>query len=242
MNKKCFFSLAALCLSFCTTALWAQTNTAFAMRQVGYYMGGAKYKVKSTGDAGSYPIGYLTFEGIYFTEDNYYMGNASYFLNGGNAWKEGKDGISGVDISFIEAAVGSMHGKLGTGMTVNYGWHGPWLPNNVTGAYEDKGNFLGVGLQLAHVQPFAKVFRAMTVLTSEALLTNSGQKIFDGYSIRFDSQFQFVPFRWLAFGVRPGFEYRSYRLDNTEKKDIRTWTSTVQFCIGINFWKHAQSY
>jgi hypothetical protein len=206
MTRKICATLVLICCCAFAGSMEAQTNTAFAMRQFGYYMGGAKYNVKSTGDKGSYPVGYMSFEGIYFTEDLYYMGNANYlFLNGGNAWKAGKDGVEGVDISLIEAAAGTVHGHVATGIVINYGWHGPWLPNNVTGSYEDKGNFLGIGGQLVHIQPFGKVFRSLTTLTSEGLLTNSGVKVFDGFSIRFDSQIQFVPFRWLAFGVRRSF-------------------------------------
>lgn len=241
MTRKFCFTLVFTCFAFVAN-MKAQTGTAFAMRQTGYYMGGAKYKVKSTGDKGSYPVGYMSFEGIYFTEDMYYMGNANYlFLNGGNAWKEGEDGVEGVDISLIEAVAGTVHGHMATGIAIDYGWHGPWLKSNA-GVYQDKGNYLGIGGQLVHIQPFGKVFRSLTTLTSCGLLTNSGVKVFDGFNIRFDSQIQFVPFSWLAFGVRPGFEYRSYRLDNSEKKDLRTYTSTVQFCIGLNLWRNAQSY
>lgn len=220
----------------------AQTSNEFAMRQTGYYMGSSSYKVTNTGDRGKFPVRYLSFEGMTFTGDYYYIGNANYLVNGNNAWKAGDDGIRGVDISLLEFSCGRQYGQVGLGITGNLGWHGPHLPNNVTGAFEDNGHFFGVGGQLAHVKPIGSVYRTVSTLTTEALFTNSGKKVVDGFSVRFDSQLQFVPFRWLALGVRPTVEFRKFKLDNNEKTDLRSFTSTVQFCVGINLWKNAQSY
>jgi hypothetical protein len=220
----------------------AQTSNEFAMRQFGYFTGVSNYKVTNTGEKGSFPVRYLSFEGMTFTGDLYYMGNANYlFFNGNNAIKTGEDGVPGVDISLIEFACGPQYGSIGLGITGNLGWHGPRL-KNINGAYEDNGYFFGVGGQIAHVHAFRDVFRTVSTITSEALFTNSGVKAIDGFSLRFDTQLQFVPFRWLALGVRPTFEFRKFKMNNSVKTDVRTMTSTVQFVVGINFWKHAQTY
>lgn len=219
----------------------AQTSTDFAMRQFGYYIGNSKYKVTNTGDQGSFPVRYASFECIFFTGENFYMVNMNYFVNGDNAWKPGDNGIRGVDISICEFSCGRQYGPVGIGLTGNTGWHGPHL-TNFNGVYEDNGFFFGLGGQIAHVLPFGEVFRTMSTFTSEALFTRSGKKAVDGFSLRLDTQLQFVPFRWLAVGVRPTLEFRKFRMNNNEKTDLRSFTSTVQFTVGINFWKNAQSY
>ncbi len=234
--------LVCLAVIFCACTIHAQTSTEFAMRQFGFNVGNSKYKVTNTGDKGSFPVRYASFECIFFTGENFFMVNMNYFINGDNAWKAGDDGIRGVDISLAEFSCGKQYGPLGIGLTGNLGWHGPHLPNNVTGAFEDNGHFFAVGGQIAHVLPIGDVFRTMSTFTSEALFTRSGKKAVDGFSLRFDAQLQFVPFRWLAFGLRPTVEFRQFKLNNNEKTDFRTFTSTFQFTVGLNFWKNAQSY
>ncbi len=226
----------------------AQVENDFAWRELGLEKGFGNYLVKNTGEKGKYPISNRAWDLVYCFDNSYYfITNFNYIINGNDAYKAGKDGSKGADLSFFQAQCGKIgnldeNSSFGGAFYFNWGYYGPWLKHDNGSYYQDRGEALAIGGSLSHHLVAFKYFRLLTFVTPSLLFTNNQEKAIDGYALRIETRLQFVPTRYVGIGIKPSLEYRSYKLGGIENTSVSTFVPSIQFTVGLNLWGNARRF